>query len=313
MPRFKKGLTIAIVTRKRPERLERCLRSVVKQKKKARFVLLIDNDSERSAYEVYKKFKEEIKGLRYECVKTQGIPQVRNRALECCETEFLAYVDDDCVLSENWIKSALNGISKYKEVAYVVGQSLLLNKKSIVARSMYHIYRCWFFVSVDVKSLRLSGRSLDTKNIVFRMKYFKKFRLFFDTLFNVNPVGGGEDVDMGLKLNELNLVGFYIPKMRLWHEEPSSVCQLVKKAYYRGISTFLLYDKWNLEKNIVNLKDLNIFKWFYNIRLWGKDYRKIGGGMWEKLRILILIKLFDRLHLQGFVDGRKKFSCKELN
>src|SRR3989338_10827860 len=96
-----KDLTIAIVTRKRPEKLARCLKSISEQTIKPNRIIVVDNDAERGSEKICPKFKQNPI-INYITEIEKGAPYARNNALSQCETELCAFIDDDCILDKHW-------------------------------------------------------------------------------------------------------------------------------------------------------------------------------------------------------------------
>lgn len=203
-----KNLTIAIITN-RPHLLEKCLASIYSQKYQPGKILLIKN-------------------------KQPSIPQKRNMALKKCQTKFLAFIDDDCILDKNWTISAYQAITRNNELAFVVGKTNLLNKYSLIARSQYNNYLQWFNKT----------HTLDTKNVIFNINKIKNFK--FDVQFKIF-----EDVDFDLQLKSRQLKGTFGPKMQVSHPEVDNFFLAIKKNFVRGQYKSIITSKWGDFDNFV--------------------------------------------------------------
>ena len=199
-----KDLTIAIVTYKRPRQLELCLDSLRKQSHQPEMLIIIDS-----------------------FLKNTSIPESRNLALKQCQTKYIAFVDDDCILEKNWVINAYNSIVNNQNLAYVVGKSNLLNNNNLIAKTIYRNYLNWFNQT----------HTLDTKNVIFNFNKIKK--LHFNTQFKIF-----EDIDFDQQLKFNHLVGSYNPHMTLLHPEVSNLITALKKNYYRGQFKSIITKKW---------------------------------------------------------------------
>ncbi len=321
---MKNSLTLAIVTRKRPAKLKRCLESVVQQKVAPDKVLIIDNDAQKSAQVIYRQFKNKLP-LKYLVEPRKGTPRARNKALKFCQTELLGFVDDDCVLKREWVEVAKKTIIP-KKTAFVLGKSLLQNPENIFSRAQYQLYTDWFYFQVNKKTNKVAPEGLDSKNVVFLTGLLKKNKIAFDTRFGISAVSGFEDIDLGLQLSKKNLRGAFEPKMIVYHEEVDNFKGMMKKAYERGRLQFLLCHKW---------KDFSSAKDYFDLRAYRRpDYLyKLIGTMygigkksvrvlfdrnrskkkdgWEELRLLFLIELYERSFSQGFFAKRDEVKNKK--
>lgn len=296
-------LTVAIVTYKRPEKLKRCLESIGKQTKLPKQVLIVDNDSAKSAQKVANKFRKKLP-IKYAVEQKRGIPYARNKVLRLCRTKYLGFVDDDCVLDSKWVEVGTKAIKDAKS-AYVLGKTLLLNKES-VAQAQHARHLRWFFYKFNGRAT--SPFSVDTKNIIFLAEMINNEEFLFDKNMSVEGYDSS-DTDLGLQLKKAGLKGFYEDKMIVYHQETNDFLGFIKKAYYRGTLAAKINHKWKLKGEFVDLSERNFLKWFWNVRIWPKDFKRyqgiLEGNVAKKIETFILIKCFDRIFLQGFLDESK--------
>ena len=99
------ALTIAICTYNRAELLRDCLNSIANQPSVeiAWSVLVVDNNSNDETKEVCKEFAEKLSNFRSVIELESGASNARNRAIAECKTEWIAFIDDDAMVAENWI------------------------------------------------------------------------------------------------------------------------------------------------------------------------------------------------------------------
>lgn len=107
-------LTIVICTYNRahilPEALESLLRQTVSPEDY--YLLIIDNNSTDNTQEVLIPFKERFPYMRIVMEYNQGLSHARNRALKECQTEWLAFLDDDAKAHPDWVETILKTIEK---------------------------------------------------------------------------------------------------------------------------------------------------------------------------------------------------------
>ena len=107
-------LTIVICTYNRahilPEALESLLRQTVSPEDY--YLLIIDNNSTDNTQEVLIPFKERFPYMRIVMEYNQGLSHARNRALKECQTEWLAFLDDDAKAHPDWVETILQTIEK---------------------------------------------------------------------------------------------------------------------------------------------------------------------------------------------------------
>lgn len=108
------SLTIAICTYNRANIISECLASLNKQTVDSTnyTLLVIDNNSADNTKEIVSSFKDKFSKLVIISEHAQGLSHARNRALEECETEWLAFLDDDAKAHPNWVSTILETIQK---------------------------------------------------------------------------------------------------------------------------------------------------------------------------------------------------------
>jgi glycosyltransferase involved in cell wall biosynthesis len=290
-------LTIAIITKNRITDLEKCLASIFKQEQCDFSVLIIDNDTEKTALPVYKRFKHRNKfPIRYICEPSRGYSNARNCALGNCKLKYLAFVDDDCVLDKNWGKSGLRAIKKYDSI-YVVGRTIQVNRKSLFAEVEQYIYYNWMPDYYDKTTYEIDALRIDTKNIIFNASRLKSKKLQFDTRFNTY---GGEDTDLGLQIKQCNLKGYYVPTMFLYHKGKLDAKAFIKKSFAYGYNCYNLYHKWSHLGECTNWDMIDGYRFYLKPKKLLNDYYCIKqNNRLKKLCYFFLIKLFNSFFIKG--------------
>ncbi len=107
-------VTICIATFKRPLSLERLLESISRLKFEKIVdlglqVVVVDNDVSGSARDIIRKWRKKMPWpLIFDIEPRRGIPFARNRLVELAvDTDFIAFVDDDEVVHDDWLEELL--------------------------------------------------------------------------------------------------------------------------------------------------------------------------------------------------------------
>lgn len=120
--RLKPDLTAAVVicTRKRPIPLRKCLEAIARLARIPDEVVVVDNSSgDKETESVALEFS-----ARYTLEPIEGLSRARNRALTECNSEVVAYLDDDAVPDERWLELILEPFAD-PCVAAVTGETTL--------------------------------------------------------------------------------------------------------------------------------------------------------------------------------------------
>ncbi|MCC6711038.1 MAG: glycosyltransferase [Candidatus Pacebacteria bacterium] len=294
-------LTVAIVTKNRKVELNNCLSSLVEQKVLPNEVLVIDNDPARSAQEVIKNERFKVLNIKYLNSK-KTVPGCRNLALVKTKTKFLAFTDDDCVLTPNWLASGLSKIKKHNS-SYVLGNSLLLNKQSILASAQFARENYWR--KIGLKKDSTDPREVfDTKNVIINMQKIIKNKLKFDEKIQFG-IYDTADFDFGYQLKAAGLTGCYEKEMKLYHAETSVFRSFAQKAFARGKLMNILQQKFEIKKDFINKRDVILLLWIFRlVKHFRGDFKKyseqITGGTFKKLLVILSIKVYERFFALGY-------------
>ncbi len=200
--RPKNKVIVGIATYKRPMMLEECLKSLVridKPQNVAVEVVVVDNDPMGSAKAVIDTISADSPfPMHYLTEKKRGIPFARNtivkKALELDATE-IAFIDDDEAVDGRWLKKLYEF---YKEnscdaVAAPVEPILPENTPKWMRKTRY------FSRKIEKSGTQIGCAS--TRNVLFSIEIFTKYKLRFDTRFALT---GGTDT---LLTKQLSLLG----------------------------------------------------------------------------------------------------------
>ncbi len=110
----KNSLTIAICTYNRAHILPEVLMSLLCQTVSPEnyLLLIIDNHSTDNTQQLVASFNDKFTNLHIVLEKNQGLSHARNRALAECQTEWLAFLEDDAKAHPNWVEIILQTIEK---------------------------------------------------------------------------------------------------------------------------------------------------------------------------------------------------------
>ena len=296
-------LTIAVITKDRAYDLRKCVSTIYRQVQGNFGVLIVDNDRSGSARPVYEYFKSKDSLLIRYCREPEaGYANARNCALANCQTRYLGFVDDDCILNELWAAKGLEAIKNHKS-AFVVGRSEQPACKNLFAGAERYIYVNWMPEYIDKNTNEINPLRFDTKNVILDAFVLRKNNIKFDQRFNQY---GGEDVDLGLELKQCNLKGYYVNEMFLFHKGKSSLGSYIKKAFAYGYNCCNLYDKWSCRNECVDWNNLDTYRFHMNFK---RNLYELYGikqnTKWKKLCFFILIKLFNLFFVKGFSTKRR--------
>lgn len=113
-------LSVIVVTYNRASLIKECLESVLSQDFDAEFeVVVIDNCSSDATAQVLKDISE--RRMKFVVNKARmGLPACKNLGLRLSRGSMIAFIDDDCLAAENWLKNIADSLKHYDFVGGVV-------------------------------------------------------------------------------------------------------------------------------------------------------------------------------------------------
>ncbi len=273
-------ITLAICTYNRAEYLDLCLESITKQTiDNYHFkVLVVDNNSIDNTINIFNKYKKKYSNFRIVKETKIGLSNARNRAIKETDTEWIAYIDDDAILFENYVEIVLKTIKKYNFVCFggnYIAKYLETKPKWIDStfgssqNNIKKIKRIYF------------DNIICGCNMVFNKAILIKIGGFPDNLgMKGSKIGYGEENYVQKKILEMNLPVGFQPELKIYHIVQPYKYKLtwhLKKIYAhgraresinnKGTSRFILF--YYLIKNIAKTI---LFIPLYLLKLNKKDY-----------------------------------------
>ena len=246
------SLTVAVCTKDRPERLARCLRSIldVDVPEGVAFpeVLVVDNaPSDGRTREVVAAYA----GVRYAVEPRPGLDFARNRALRGATGDFLAYLDDDVVVDRGWLGGLVEAHAANPDAAAFTGLVLpfaLETPAQILFESNGGFRRG--FDKLRFHGQTRPGVSLYPvgagefgagANMAFRRDVVLDLGGFDDALDTGGPLPGGGDLDIFYRVVHAGYPLVYEPAYLVFHEHRRELDALRRQyeSWGRGFMAFL--------------------------------------------------------------------------
>lgn len=112
---FSPLISVVICTYNRVDTFVDALKTMCNQTLDASFyeVIVVDNNSSDNIAHVAKDFCEQFSTVRYCLESRQGLSHARNRGWREAQGEYVAYIDDDCKVPEQWLAMAKDIIERF--------------------------------------------------------------------------------------------------------------------------------------------------------------------------------------------------------
>lgn len=205
-------------------------------------IIIVDNNSNDDTADYLKQYLQSLDSVvphHYVFEKKQGISHARNAGFKKAVGDYIAYIDDECLLPGNWIEVAVKTLHKHTPAflggpyfgKFLPGSSSPWFKES---------FGDSFLLQYKPEYGPLMGRYLSGGNMLIRRDVFEKIGLF-DTELGMkgDVIAYGEEQDFQRRyLAQFNHEEvFYNPDLFVWHyirNEKLSMRFLFKDALLRG-------------------------------------------------------------------------------
>jgi len=119
-------LTIAVCTYRRFDRLKLCLNRLKEQSvpQTEYAILVVDNSLLPDESQAFRDSLYGFANLEYVITTKCGIAFARNEAVSLCKTDILAFTDDDCIVSKDWVQNILDVFGRHGDGVAVIGGRL---------------------------------------------------------------------------------------------------------------------------------------------------------------------------------------------
>ena len=235
------NVAICIITYQRPEGLKRLINGLNqltfnKYQHPKIEIILVDNDIEGSASNMYKNLKPSSKWLiNYYIEPRRGIPFARNKAILSvrANTDFIAFIDDDEVPEPTWLDELLYVQQLYK--AEVVSGPVIpyfkepaptwITQGKLFERSRYSTGYCLPFTA--------------TNNVLIHSKVFRNMKKFFDERLALT---GGSDTHFFMRVHRAGFKIVWANDALVYEWIPASKANAkwILQRTYRTRNTFTM-------------------------------------------------------------------------
>jgi GT2 family glycosyltransferase len=211
--------------------LEENLRNLSKFKKEIQ-ILLIDNCSTDSTPFFLDKIATEY-GVLYLRRSLNHMSEARDQAIHCASTEWVGFVDADCLLGIGWADYVLSCLSELKpEVAAIGGPWIPGGRWKSRYLSLFSTFLGNFgldYLKENRAHFPKSVLHLPTANIIYKRKY-----VFASGGFSPQYSRVGEDLDMSYRLSNHGYTIEFHPNMSVTHFLPDQWVDWCQKIYFYG-------------------------------------------------------------------------------
>jgi len=270
-------ISVVICTYNRVDVFVDALKTICNQTLDASFyeVIVVDNNSSDNTAHVAKDFCERFPNVRYCLESKQGLSHARNRGWREAQGEYVAYIDDDCKVPEQWLAEAKDIIERFSP--------------GVFGGPAYAFYNtpkpCWFKDSYGSHEPFKDARILKNKECIkiFGMNMcFRRALLEAIEGFDIRLGMCGKKIayceETALILHVLNTMPdeliYYDPELYVYHlvqKERMTVCWLVRSWFTMGQYSNCCSDMVCTESKVQLNERLHHSKWILQLGVIAKN------------------------------------------
>src|ERR1700674_733962 len=114
-------ISVGVPTCNRPHDLDRCLASLAKLAYANWRLMVIDQSDDEQTRAIVEAWSTRIQALAYVRLKQKNASAARNLAISEAEGDILAFLDDDCTVSADWLDRISEAFVRQPEASLIFG------------------------------------------------------------------------------------------------------------------------------------------------------------------------------------------------
>ena len=193
------------------------LESITKQTKKFDEIIVVNDCSTDKTLKILNSFQN-IKIINNS--RNEGLPKTRNIAINSCNNEIIANIDQDIILDKFWLEKIL----KYLTMDNVVMCGG--NTQDKILANIYNKWRSeryplnWGLENIKNPAFLFGSNSIQYKSLWKELNgYSEEFRL------------AGDDVNYGRKISQKDKVSFYVSSALCYHLQNDTLFSLADRIW----------------------------------------------------------------------------------
>ena len=226
-----KNISAVITVYNKQNTIRKTLESLLAQPVDFKEIIVVDDGSIDNSAKIVKEFENQHRNIKYILQNNQGVAQALNTGLKTASGDFIAVLDGDVVLDDNWI-SKLMPYFEDEKVAGVSGLTKLMNSKNIWSALAGY--------NVEYRQSKINSEFVDhlsTTNTIYRKSVLDKIGLF-DPEFKY-----GQDNELSYRIISAGYKLVLSHKTFCLHFWPESFAGYFKQRLHGALARMMLIKK----------------------------------------------------------------------
>ncbi len=196
-------------------------------------IIIVDNNSTDNTRQVIESYAQRDGRIRYVSEKKQGVAYGRNAGIAAAKGEYIAFCDDDVIVTPDWLRKLHAALLRFPEADFVGGKVLPVWKTpppawlnaTLAPLALQDYGEVPEVVSID------NQRCLISACLAVRRGAFERAGTFDPATQRVgNGIGSTEDHEWEMKVWTNGGIGVYVPDVACYAEIPA---YRMVKSYHR--------------------------------------------------------------------------------
>jgi GT2 family glycosyltransferase len=247
LERTNKDATVSIIIPVKGDApvLTKCLKSIFDLSLKNVDIIVVDDGIIPEALGKIESLAKSIKILKS---NGRGPSYARNLGAKTSSSDFIVFIDSDCIADCDCIDCLLKGFTRYPEAAACGGSQHIPHDASKFEKKVYAFMKRAGFVSEYV---RMGQKTTIRKvkhnascNVMYRRDIFLKEGGFLEGLWP------GEDVELDRRLIRKGYVLVFNPQAIVYHYKPKNITLFFKMMYRYGWAQGVMVKKYGIFRKV---------------------------------------------------------------
>ncbi len=131
-------VSVVIISRKRQKLLNNLLEALCHQSYLPQEVVVVENDSSESYESIIEKFKNKL-NIKHIIESRIGVSSARNTGVNNATQDILAFIDDDCEPTNNWLENLVKPFTEDPHIGVVGGKINSKCRTNSMAEQFCHL------------------------------------------------------------------------------------------------------------------------------------------------------------------------------
>lgn len=225
-------LSVAIITRNRPEMLDRCIESILTQSEEPEEIVVVDSSDippERTTRSKPVRIR-----IMFRYLPGRSIPEARNEAVRRVAGQIIFFLDDDCVAGKDCIRTAKEFFRTNRNCDILAGhiENALPGQPAACVQQAY--YDRWLreITGNPARITRIDGGCIPGFDIVAMKRQVAQAFPFSTGM----AYGLDEDIEFSRRVISAGKRVYYHPELLAFHANRRNFRQLAERTFKTGMA-----------------------------------------------------------------------------